>query len=166
MPIPGIGAEERGQAEAIAVNLHEMAGLSVPIISVITGEGGSGGALGIGVADKIYMLENAIFSVISPEGCASILWKDAKKADEAAKNLKLTALDLKELDLIDRIIPEQAEGIHVEPELTMNKLQTCLYYEIVKLLQKSKQELIDSRYKKYRDIKFYKEKKKKGLFNL
>lgn len=163
---PGIGAEERGQAEAIAVNLREMAGLSVPIISVVTGEGGSGGALGMGVADKIYMLENAIFSVISPEGCASILWKDAKKADKAAKNLKLTAFDLKELNLIDRIIPESDEGVHINTEPTMQKLQKYLYVELLKLLQIDQQELVDLRYKKYRNIKFYTEKKKKGLFHL
>ncbi|MCC6327078.1 MAG: acetyl-CoA carboxylase carboxyltransferase subunit alpha [Acidobacteria bacterium] len=103
---PGIDAEERGQAEAIALNLREMAGLKIPVIVVVLGEGGSGGALAIGVGDRVIMLENAIYSVISPEGCAAILWKDAAKADLAAAALKLTASDLKRLDVIDEIVPE------------------------------------------------------------
>jgi len=163
---PGIGAEERGQAEAIAVNLREMAGLKVPIISIIIGEGGSGGALGIGVANKIYMLENAIFSVISPEGCASILWKDAKKAEAAAKNLKITAFNLKKLGLIDTIIPEHDEGLHKDPEHTINYLREQIYSDMTNLLQKSRDEIRNQRYNKYRKIEFYKEKKKKGIFGL
>jgi len=160
---PGIGAEERGQSEAIALNLREMAGLKVPIISVVIGEGGSGGALALGVADRIYMLENAIFSVISPEGCASILWKDSKQAETAAENLKITSFDLKELGLIDRIIAEHPEGLHVDPVPTMKNLKSVLYHDISRLLQNNLLELINSRYSKYRSIKFYEEREKKGF---
>ena len=113
---PGIDAEERGQAEAIAHNLREMARLPVPIIVTITGEGGSGGALAIAVGDRVYMLENSIYSVISPEGCASILWRDAAKAETAAEALKITAQDLSELGIIDEIVPEPEGGAHLDHE--------------------------------------------------
>ncbi|MEA3476507.1 MAG: acetyl-CoA carboxylase carboxyltransferase subunit alpha [Candidatus Cloacimonadota bacterium] len=154
---PGIGAEERGQAEAIAKNLREMSDLKVPIISIITGEGGSGGALGIGVADKILMLENAIYSVISPEGCASILWKDPKKSREAAEALKISAFDLLKLGLIDEIISEPEQGAHTDIEKTANSLKTAIHLHLEKLLKFNPEELIEHRYQKYRKIKFYEE---------
>src|SRR5258705_8726328 len=115
---PGIGAEERGQAEAIARNLREMTRLGVPFISVITGEGGSGGALALAMGDVVLMLENSIYSVISPEGCAAILWKDSSKAEQAAEALRLTAPDLLELQVIDEVIPEPIGGAHRDPEET------------------------------------------------
>ncbi|MYG20738.1 MAG: acetyl-CoA carboxylase carboxyltransferase subunit alpha, partial [Gemmatimonadales bacterium] len=113
---PGIGAEERGQAEAIARNLAVMAGLRVPIVSCVIGEGGSGGALGIGVADRVLMMENAIYSVISPEGCAAILWRSREHSDKAAEALKLTARDLQDLGVVDHVIPEPRGGAHTDPE--------------------------------------------------
>src|SRR5687767_15345339 len=112
---PGIDAEERGQAEAIAVNLRAMAGFRVPIIVVVTGEGGSGGALALGVGDRVLMMEHATYSVISPEGCAAILWKDASAAPEAAAAMKITAEDLKRLGIIDEIVPEPGGGAHADP---------------------------------------------------
>src|SRR2546430_14841229 len=111
---PGVGAEERGQAEAIAVNLREMAGLEVPIIVSVLGEGGSGGALGLGVGDRVFMLEHAVYSVISPEGCAAILWKNASAAPDAAAAMRITATDLKKLGIIDEIVPEPAGGAHAD----------------------------------------------------
>lgn len=152
---PGVGAEERGQAEAIARNLHEMSGLKVPIITVITGEGGSGGALGIGVADKILMLENAFYSVISPEGCASILWKDPKKAQDAAQSLKISAFDLLKLGLIDAIVQEPEEGAHEQPEETANALLMAIHAHLTELMQQSPEQIVSQRYQKYRQIKFY-----------
>ncbi|MFB0527648.1 MAG: acetyl-CoA carboxylase carboxyltransferase subunit alpha [bacterium] len=147
---PGIGAEERGQAEAIARNLKAMSELEVPIIVVVVGEGGSGGALGIGVGDKVLMLENAIYSVISPEGCASILWRDAAKAPEAAKALKLTAQDLLELKVIDEIIDEPLGGVHRDIEFVGRQLAE----KIKKYLEESKklpvEELLRKRYQKFR----------------
>lgn len=154
---PGIGAEERGQAEAIAVNLREMSSLKVPFIAVITGEGGSGGALGIAVADKVLMFENSVYSVISPEGCASILWKDAKRAKEAAESLKISAFDLRKLGLIDDIIPEPENGAHSDISKTANALKTALHQHLLELFKLSSEELLENRYKKYRDIKFYEE---------
>ena len=154
---PGIGAEERGQAEAIAVNLREMSGLQVPIISVITGEGGSGGALGLGVTDKILMLENAIYSVISPEGCASILWKDPKKSREAAEALKISAFDLFKLGLIDEIISEPEQGAHTDIEKTANSVKAAIHLHLRELLKFNPEELVEQRYQKYRKIKFYEE---------
>src|SRR3984893_1080816 len=112
---PGIDAEERGQAEAIAVNLREMSRLGVPVVSIVIGEGGSGGALGLGVANRVYMLENAYYSVISPESCAAIIWRDSGKAAEAARALRMAASDLKALGLIGGIIPEPPEGAHTDP---------------------------------------------------
>ena len=123
---PGIGAEERGQAEAIARNLREMARLHVPIIAVVIGEGGSGGALALGVADRVVMLENAVYSVISPEGCAAILWKTPEARDKAAEALRLTAKDLRELDVIDDIVPEPQGGAHEDFDATAEALKTTL----------------------------------------
>jgi acetyl-CoA carboxylase carboxyl transferase subunit alpha len=149
---PGIGAEERGQAEAIAFNLYRMSSLRVPIVAVITGEGGSGGALGIGVADKIFMLSNAIYSVISPEGCASILWKDASKADVAAEALKLTAGDLLRLRVIDGIIAEPAPGAHEHPEETSREMKKILASALHELLGMETTPLLNRRYGKYRQM--------------
>jgi acetyl-CoA carboxylase carboxyl transferase subunit alpha len=150
---PGIGAEERGQAEAIAYNLYEMSGLRVPIISVVTGEGGSGGALGIG--DRVFMLANAIYSVISPEGCASILWKDAGKAAVAAEALHLTANDLKELSVIDAIIPEAETGAHEYPHETMGNVRKAIAAALKELLLLDAQTLVQRRYAKYRRMGVY-----------
>jgi acetyl-CoA carboxylase carboxyl transferase subunit beta len=152
---PGVGAEERGQAEAIARNLCEMSALKVPIITVITGEGGSGGALGIGVVDKILMLENAFYSVISPEGCASILWKDPKKSHEAAQSLKISAFDLYKLGLIDAIIEEPEKGAHEDPEKTGNSIKMAIHAHLSELLKQNTEQIVSQRYQKYRLIKFY-----------
>src|SRR5213082_901987 len=132
---PGIGAEERHIAEAIAVNLREMMLLSVPIIAVVIGEGGSGGALGIGVADRVLMLENAYYSVISPEGCAAILWKERAAAPKAAEALKITAKDLLELGLVDELLPEPLGGAHNDPESTAATLKSHLLKNVEKLLK-------------------------------
>lgn len=148
----GIGAEERGQGEAIARNLLEMSDLKTPIISVVIGEGGSGGALALGVADRVLMLENSIYSVISPEGCASILLKDAAKADEAAKNLKLTAKDLLGLNIIDGIIKEAPGGAQEDPGATVENVKAEIYKNLKELLQKDINLLIDERYNKIRSI--------------
>ena len=149
---PGIGAEERGQGEAIARNLMEMSSLKVPIICIVIGEGSSGGALGIGLGDKIVMLENAIYSILSPEGFASILYKDSSKAKEAAENMKITAKDLKKLGIIDEIIKEPAEGIEEDFEEVTDKIKEYLIKNFKKLLKEDKQKLIDKRYEKYRRI--------------
>lgn len=154
---PGVQAEERGQAEAIAYNLREMAGLPVPIVCFVIGEGGSGGALGIGVGDRIYVLENAYYSVISPEGCAAILWRDRAKAPSAAKALKLTAQELKKLGIIDGIIPEPLGGAHRNPKETASQIKKKILSSIKDLRALSSEELIDRRYNKYREIGFYKE---------
>lgn len=142
----GIGAEERGQGQAIAMNLMEMMGLTVPIISVIIGEGGSGGALALGVADEVWMLENAIYSVISPEGCASILWKDASKTREAANCLKLTAQDLLELEVIDKIISEN----HRDFKNVYRELQIGLYRTLKKNQTLPTEDLTQNRYERFR----------------
>jgi len=147
---PGIGAEERGQAEAIAYNLYRMSSLRVPILAVVTGEGGSGGALGIGVADRIFMLTNTIYSVISPEGCASILWKDAAKAPAAATALKLTAADLFQKGIIDGIIEEPEPGAHENPEATAAAMKTVLAAALEELLDCDMETLLNRRYQKYR----------------
>ncbi len=147
---PGIGAEERNIAEAIANNLREMAMLRTPIITVVIGEGGSGGALGIGVADRVLMLENAYYSVISPEGCAAILWKDGKRAAEAAEALKITAGDLKGLGVIDRVISEPEGGAHVDPLSMALRLKEVLTEEYQKLRALSMEELLEKRYEKFR----------------
>jgi len=140
----GIGAEERGQGQAIAENLLEMSGLKVPIISILIGEGGSGGALGIALADEVWMLENSVYSVISPEGCASILWKDSKKAPDAAKCLKLTAEDLQSFKVIEKIVPET--------KTLFADLQALLAKTITALQKLSAEELLDKRYNKFRSI--------------
>lgn len=149
---PGIGAEERGQAEAIAQNLKTMSELKVPIIVVIVGEGGSGGALGIGVGDKVLMLENAIYSVISPEGCASILWRDAAKAPEAAKALKLTARDLLELKVIDEIIDEPLGGAHRDIGFVGRQLAEKIKRYLSELKNLPVEELLRKRYQRFRQL--------------
>ena len=147
---PGIDAEERGQAEAIARNLREMARLPVPIIVTITGEGGSGGALAIAVGDRVNMMENAIYSVISPEGCASIMWRDATKAELAAKALKITAPDLLELGLIDEIVPEPEGGAHRDHEATAQLLDPVLERCLQELRELPVPKLLELRYEKFR----------------
>jgi acetyl-CoA carboxylase carboxyl transferase subunit alpha len=149
---PGIGAEERGQAQAIAENLREMAFLGVPIIVVVIGEGGSGGALGIGVGDRILLLENAYYSVISPEGCAAILWKDSSKAPEAAEALKLTAKDLLELGIIDGIVEEPLGGAHRDYAAVSANLKKVIKRHLNELKQIPKSELVKLRYEKFRKI--------------
>jgi acetyl-CoA carboxylase carboxyl transferase subunit alpha len=149
---PGIGAEERGQAQSIALNLREMISITVPILAIVIGEGGSGGALGIGVADRICVLENAYYSVISPEGCAAILWKSGSKAPEAAEVLKLTANDLLRLGIIDEVIPEPLGGVHRDPEEMSSTLKTAIHKHLKELLALSKSDLLKSRYKKFRNI--------------
>lgn len=149
---PGIGAEERGQAEAIAYNLMEMAKLRVPIIVFIIGEGGSGGALGVGVGDRICVLENAYYSVISPEGCAAILWKDRAKTPEAAKALKLTAQDLLKAGLIDEIVEEPLGGAHRDPQTTSQSVKARIKKYLKELSAFTPEDLIEARYEKYRKI--------------
>lgn len=149
---PGIDAEERGQAEAIAFNLREMARLKVPVICTVTGEGGSGGALAIGVGNRVNMLEYSVYSVISPEGCASILWRDATKAPEMAQALRLTAPDLKELDVIDEIIPEPAGAAHSDPQGTIEAVGRVLERQLAELTPLSPDELVEDRYQRFRRI--------------
>lgn len=146
----GLGAEERGQGEAIARNLLELSTLKVPIISTIIGEGGSGGALALAVADRVWMLENAIYSILSPEGFASILWKDSKKAAEAADVMKITATDLLELGIIDKIIDEPQGGAHNSIEQVSSSLKEALISEINELINIEKNKLIEERYNRYR----------------
>lgn len=147
---PGIEAEERGQAEAIARNIREMAVLEVPIVVVIIGEGASGGALGIGLGDRIIMLEYAWYSVISPEGCAAILWRDAAKAPDAAEALKVTSHDVLELGIIDQIIPEPSGGAHNDPEKTAERMKIEILKSYSELEKLSTEQLIEQRIKKYR----------------
>jgi len=147
---PGKDAEERGQGEAIAYNLREMSRLSVPIIVVVIGEGGSGGALAMGIGNRVYMLENAIYSVISPESCAAIIYRDSGKAPQAAAALKITAPDLLELGLIDGIIPEPGEGAHTDPDNAAETLGVKLRLVLDELSGMSAEELIDERYEKFR----------------
>jgi acetyl-CoA carboxylase carboxyl transferase subunit alpha len=147
---PGIDAEERGQAEAIAYNLREMAKLRVPVIVTVTGEGGSGGALAIGLGDRVMMLENAIYSVISPEGCAAILWRDKAYAEEAARALRLTAPDLLEFGLIDQIVPEPAGGAHMNHEEAGNLLDAYLLEALASVRDLSCEDRISRRYAKFR----------------
>ena len=147
---PGLGAEERGQAEAIARNLIEMASLKVPIVVTITGEGGSGGALALGVGDRVFMLEYATYSVISPEGCAAILWKDQDKKAEAAEALRLTAPDLDGLGLVDKIIPEPLGGAHSDSDEACRRVGKVLEQALSELAGKSPEELIAQRYEKFR----------------
>ena len=147
---PGIDAEERGQAQAIAYNLREMSRLPVPVVVVVIGEGGSGGALALGVGNRVYMLENSIYSVISPESCAAIIYRDAGKAEMAANALKLTAQDLLHLKLIDDIIPEPPGGAHENHALAAEMLRTTVRMALAELKDKPPRELIDQRYEKFR----------------
>lgn len=147
---PGIGAEERNIAEAIAYNLREMMTLKVPTITVVLGEGGSGGALGIGVTDRVLMMENAYYSVISPEGCAAILWKHRKHAPEAAEAMKISAPDLGKLDLIDEVVPEPIGGAHHDHKAAAENLRHAVVSQINELQKLSTEELLEQRYAKYR----------------
>ena len=149
---PGVDAEERGQAEAIALNLRELSRLPVPIIVAITGEGGSGGALAIAVGDRVFMLENSVYSVISPEGCASIMWRDASKAEVAAEALKITARDLLEMKLIDEIIPEPEGGAHMDLELTAKLIEPYLERALHELGRLPAEQLVAQRYDKFRKM--------------
>ncbi len=149
---PGVGAEERGQAEAIAYNLREMVTLKVPIIIFIIGEGGSGGALGIGIGDRVCVMENAYYSVISPEGCAAILWKDRAKADKAASALKLTAHDLLNFGIIDTIIPEPLGGAHRDPQAAGENIKSSIITSIRDISRMPKEEMLEQRYKKFRNM--------------
>jgi acetyl-CoA carboxylase carboxyl transferase subunit alpha len=149
---PGIDAEERGQAEAIAVNLREMARLPVPVVVICIGEGGSGGALALGVGDRVYMLENAVYSVISPESCAAIVWRDSGKAELAAKALKLTAPDLLRLELIDGIIPEPPEGAQADPDRAAEEIRETLRAALLELLPLTPQQLVEQRYARFRKM--------------
>jgi acetyl-CoA carboxylase carboxyl transferase subunit alpha len=149
---PGIGAEERGQSQAIATNLREMIRICVPCVAVVIGEGGSGGALGVGVADKVCVLENAYYSVISPEGCAAILWKDGSKACDAAATLKLTAKDLLGMGIIDEIIPEPLGGAHRDPQVTAHAVKASIERHLADLSALPTLELLNKRYAKFRAI--------------
>jgi acetyl-CoA carboxylase carboxyl transferase subunit alpha len=152
---PGIGAEERGQAQAIARNLKEMSRLRIPIIVVLIGEGGSGGAIGIGVGDFVAMQEYAYYSVISPEGCASILWKDSKRAEEAAKCLRISAKDLKEFGVIDEILPEPKGGAHRDPEESANTLKKTILKHLDHFSSVSPDTLVKKRIEKFRAMGKY-----------
>ncbi|HLS36094.1 MAG TPA: acetyl-CoA carboxylase carboxyl transferase subunit alpha [Bacillota bacterium] len=154
---PGKGAEERGQSEAIALNLKEMAGLTVPIICIVTGEGGSGGALALGVGNYIHMLENSTYSVISPEGAAAILWKDASKAQKSAESLKITAQDLKELNILDEIIPEPKGGAHRDVEEQANNIKPVIEKSLKELKKLSEDELLEQRWQKFKQIGIFKQ---------
>ncbi|MCH6547338.1 MAG: acetyl-CoA carboxylase carboxyltransferase subunit alpha [Gemmatimonadetes bacterium] len=149
---PGLGAEERGQAEAIAHSLEGMAGLETPILAVVIGEGGSGGALALGLADRVIMLSNAVYSVISPEGCAAILWNDASQKERAAEALKLTATDLLDLGLVDEVIAEPLGGAHADPEGTKDVLGEALRRNIEELAKIDPKKLIAQRAKKYMEM--------------
>ena len=154
---PGVGAEERGQAEAIATNLKEMAGLRVPIVSIVIGEGGSGGALALGVSDRILMLEYAIYAVISPEGCAAILWKDVTKNVDAAEALKLTSKHLLSFAVIDRVIKEPDGGAHRDPRAMAAELKRVMYEELDYLQHIDSDTLVERRRKKYLNMGFFEE---------
>ncbi|HHI80872.1 MAG TPA: acetyl-CoA carboxylase carboxyltransferase subunit alpha [Planctomycetes bacterium] len=149
---PGIGAEERGQARAIAYNIREMFGLKVPILALVIGEGGSGGALGIGVGDRVGILQYAYYSVISPEGCAAILWKSGDKAPEAAEALKLTAPDLVELGIVDDVVQEPLGGAHRDPALTISHVKEWILTHLDRLSRLSTEELLEGRYRKFRNM--------------
>jgi acetyl-CoA carboxylase carboxyl transferase subunit alpha len=149
---PGLGAEERGQAEAIAVNLREMAGLQVPIVITVIGEGGSGGALALGVGDRVIMLEHAVYSVISPEGCAAILWKSSSAAPDAAAAMKITAQDLKKFGIIDEIVPEPTGGAHSDPAAAAELLAPSIERAVRELQKLKPSQLLDERYKKFRKM--------------
>ncbi|MGP4075720.1 acetyl-CoA carboxylase carboxyl transferase subunit alpha [Halobacillus sp. K22] len=152
---PGKAAEERGQSEAIARNLMEMAGFNVPIICIVIGEGGSGGALGLGIGDRIYMLENSTYSVISPEGASSILWKDAGLAQQAAESMKITSYDLKELNVIDEVIPEVRGGAHRDVEYQAKEIEKVIKSSLEELLSLENSQLLEERFNKYKSIGDY-----------
>ena len=154
---PGLGAEERGQSEALARNILEMSSLGTAIIAVVIGEGGSGGALALGVADRILMFENSVYSVISPEGCAAILWKDASQRERAAEALKLTANDLLRLGLVDEIIAEPIGGAHFDPETAGESLRTVLIRHLTELRRTRPEKLVKRRYDKYAAMGAYAE---------
>jgi acetyl-CoA carboxylase carboxyl transferase subunit alpha len=149
---PGLDAEERGQAEAIAKNLREMAGLRTPIVVFVTGEGGSGGALAIAVGDRVNMLEHSVYSVISPEGCASILWRDASKAEAAATAMKITAPDLVSLGLVDEIVPEPPGGAHANHDALFQSLDQILERQLGELLETPIEALVEARHAKFRNM--------------
>ncbi|MEY2545230.1 MAG: acetyl-CoA carboxylase carboxyl transferase subunit alpha [Verrucomicrobiota bacterium] len=159
---PGIGSEERHIAEAIAVNLREMMHLRVPIVAAVIGEGGSGGALGIGVADRVLIMENAYYSVISPEACSAILWRDRRHAPEAAEALKLTAHDLLKLDVVDEIVREPEGGAHRDYDLAAANLGSALRRNLEKLLELPTEQLLKKRYKKFRELGNFAEGKSNG----
>ena len=154
---PGIGSEERHIAEAIAVNLREMSVLKTPVVAVVIGEGGSGGALGIGVADRVFVFENAYYSVISPEGCATILWKDVSKAPDAAEVLKMSAADLKQLSVIDGILKEPLGGAHTDPKGCIKTVKNLLEEKIPILMQLPIETLLQQRYEKFRRMGVFEE---------
>ena len=155
---PGLGAEERGQGEAIAYNLREMSRLKVPILVTVTGEGGSGGALAIAVGNRVYMLENSIYSVISPEGCASIMWRDATKRNLAAEAMHITAPDLIGFGIVDAIIPEPGDGAHTDHAQMAENMDQVLSASLAELKQLSPQQLVDERYEKFRKMaQFFRE---------
>jgi acetyl-CoA carboxylase carboxyl transferase subunit alpha len=155
---PGLGAEERGQGEAIAYNLREMSRLKVPILVTVTGEGGSGGALAIAVGDRVFMLENSIYSVISPEGCASIMWRDATKRGLAAEAMHITAPDLIGFGIVDAIIPEPGEGAHTDYAQMAENMDQVLSDSLAELRKLGPQQLIDARYEKFRKMaQFFRE---------
>ncbi len=155
---PGIEAEERGQAEALARNIREMANMKVPIVVVITGEGGSGGALATGVGNRVLIMENAYYSVCSPEACASILWKDASKANEASNALQFSAPNLLKLGIVDEVIPEPLGGAHKNPTEAATNIKTAVLKHLQSLLQMSPEILLEDRYKRYRNYGKYNEK--------
>ncbi|HUP44015.1 MAG TPA: acetyl-CoA carboxylase carboxyltransferase subunit alpha [Thermoanaerobaculia bacterium] len=152
---PGLGAEERGQAEAIAVNLREMAALPTPVIVSVVGEGGSGGALALGVGDRVFMLEHAVYSVISPEGCAAILWKNSSAAPDAAAAMKITAQDLKRLNIIDEIVPEPPGGAHADPQAAAELLAPHLEKGLRELTKLKPALLLEERYMKFRKMGYF-----------
>jgi acetyl-CoA carboxylase carboxyl transferase subunit alpha len=154
---PGLGAEERGQAEAIAYNLREMAKLGVPVLTIVIGEGGSGGALAIAVSDRVLMFENSVYSVISPEGCAAILWRDGKKAPQAAEALKLTAPDLQKLGIIEEILPEPVGGAHRDPAAMATVLKAAILRHLDALSGVSPEERMDRRLERFRRLGVYRE---------
>ena len=155
---PGVGAEERGQGEAIAKSMFEMAKLKVPIIAIVIGEGSSGGALAIGVANKVYMLENAIYSILSPEGYSSILWKDANRYKEAAEKMKLTAKDLYEFKIINKIIKEPKEVDENAFKDIVKAMRSEIKKDTIELKKMTKNEIVENRYNKFREIKGFKNK--------
>lgn len=148
----GIGAEERGQGHAIAQNLIEMSNLKTPIISIIIGEGGSGGALALALGDKVYMMENSIYSILSPEGFASILWKDVSKSKKAAYSMKITSQDLEKFNIIDGIIKEPKNGAHEDPELSANSIKAYILKDLEELINIDYDELLNNRYDKFRNM--------------